>query len=148
MKKNQLTLMAVTFISGIILGVSVLGLYSFTSKNNVVIPMSKEKKIELKEAKTFFKNYYKNAVTPKEALKGFAINTEQLAAFIELMNENPNLTGFRIYFGNDETEGDVSLVVGVNNSGLDETNTIYKVAARSTGPCPTICDESSGVIAN
>lgn len=148
MKKNQLTLMAATFITGIILGVSVLGLYSFTRSNNSLMPLSEKKKIELNEAKASFKKFHNNAKPFKEVFKGYTINKEQLSAFIALLDENPELTGFRIYMGNDNVEGDVSLVVGVNSSGLDETNVIYKTAAQSAGPCPTICDDNSSIIAN
>jgi len=145
MKRNQITLMAVTFISGIILGVSAIGLFSFTSATAVPAALPAVNKISVQDAKTLFRNYFTTAAPMNAAVKGFALNKEQLSALNLLSNENPRLTGFRIYLGKDNSNGNVGIIVGVNSSGLDETSSIYQATAGQSGPCPTICDAASTI---
>jgi hypothetical protein len=144
MKKNQFTLLAITFISGIIIGVSAIGLYSFTFAGPTTLPGSTISKISVQDANTLFRTYYDKTAAVNAVVKGFSITKEHLAALNTLSNENAALTGFRIYMGNDNT-GNVGIVVGINSSGQEATSSIYRVAAGSSGPCPTVCDVSSQI---
>ncbi len=148
MKKNQFTLMAVTFISGIILGVSVLGLISFTGSAVVPAPLPAVTKISVQDANTLFKAYYNTATPTNQVVRGFTINKDELSALNSLSAENPGLAGFRIYLGTDNTSGSVGIIVGVGNTGMDVTTSIYRSAAISSGPCPTICDVNSSITRN
>jgi len=148
MKKNQFILVASTFISGIILGVSVLALFSFTGSGTVPVSVPGINKITTQEANVLFKNYYNKATPTTSVFKGFALNKEQLAALNYLSNENPGITGFRIYMGNDNTTGGVRIIVGVNGLGKDVTSSICQTDAVSSGPCPTICDGASAITSN
>ena len=144
MKKNRLTLTAVTFVSGIILGISVMALVSFTSANPSNPALPGVNKIGLAEAYALFHGYYDNASSTNQVVKGFSISKEQLSAINSLSNENPSLSAFRVYMGYDESAGNVGIVVGVNSTGQDVTNSIYK-ASGGAALCPTICDVASGI---
>lgn len=148
MKRNQITLMTVTFISGLILGISVIGLFAFTNISQVPAPLAGVNKISEQDAKVLFRNYFTTATPMNVPVKGFAISKEQLSALNMLANENPGLTAFRIYLGKDNSAGNVGILVGVNGSGMDVTNTIYRAVAGQSGPCPTICDAASTITSN
>jgi hypothetical protein len=149
MKKNQLTLMAVTFISGAILGIAALGLYSFTTTGpDPAFQVQSLTKISAKDAQTLMKNYLGGAVATSGVVRGFALNKDQLAAMNQLAKENTTLTGFRVYLGYDDNSNSVGIIVGISSSGQDVTSSIYKTAFKGSGPCPTICDGASSLIAN
>lgn len=148
MKKNQLSLMALTFIAGIVIGISAIGLYSFTNRS-VPQPLAPGvDKIGIPEASSLFRTYFENTAPSNEVVRGFAINREQLSALNFLANENPALTGFRLYMGYDSNAGNVGIIVGLNGSGKDETNSIYRTPGAASGPCPTICDGQSAIMGN
>jgi hypothetical protein len=147
MKKNQFTLLAITFISGIFFGISALSLISFTNAGPSPLPGTTVSKISVSDANTLFRAYYDKTAPINAVVKGFSITKEHLEALNNLSNENSALTGFRIYMGNDNN-GNVGIVVGVNSAGSDVTTSIYRVAAGSSGPCPTICDASSPIISH
>jgi hypothetical protein len=145
MKKNQFTLIAATFITGIIIGMSAITLFSFTSSSPVPASTPPVSKISVTDAKVFFKTYYDKTPPVNAVIKGFSITKEHLAALNNLSNENPALTAFRIYMGYDASAGNIGLVVGVDGSGQDITTSIYRAAAGSSGPCPTVCDANSPI---
>jgi len=146
MKKNQIALMAVTFISGIVLGVSSMGLFSFTGTTQVPVFLPAANKITAQEANALARSYYDKAAPVNEVVRGFSVNKEQLSAMNSLLNENGGLSGFRVYLGFDERSGGVGVVVGVDGSGKDVTNSIYRSSSNGSGPCPTICDVNSNII--
>ncbi len=144
MKKNQLRLMAVTFISGIIVGLSAIGLFAFTNAGTAPVSSPEMSKITVLEAQMLYKNYSDKAAPLNEVIKGFAVNKEQLSLLNSLAAENPNLTGYRIYIGRTAT-GSAGIVVGVNSSGQDVTTSIYRSSLLGSGPCPTLCDATSTI---
>ncbi len=148
MKKNQFTLAAVTFVTGIILGATAIGLFSFTN-TSVSAPtlLPAANKISASEAKILFRNYINSAAPTNGVVKGFAITREHLSALNNLASENPGLPAFRVYMGYDQQVGNVGIVVGVNNAGQDVTGSIYK-APGGASPCPTICDGASSITQN
>ena len=146
MKKNQFPLLALTFLSGIILGVSALGLFAFTGAAPAPAPASGINKISVQQANALFKNYINSATASNAVFKAFTLNKDELSALNKLAGENPSLTGFRIYMGTDNTAGRVGIVVGVNSTGADVINSIYSSDAGASGPCPPICDSSSPIM--
>jgi hypothetical protein len=148
MKKDQFTIMTLTFISGIVLGVSAIGLFSFSNPVHPPALLPDVSKISVSEANTLFKNYYQSATPTTTVFKGFALNREELTALNNLLTENSSLSGFRIYMGKDVTSASVGIVVGVNSSGKDVTASIYQSVAVGSGPCPTICDVNSAITVN
>ena len=148
MKKNPVAIIVVAFVAGILLGVSTLGLLSFTGAVTVPAPVQATSKISLQDAQSLFRNYFSKAAPTNAVFKGFALNKAQLGALNSLSAENPNLAGFRIYMGMDNSNASVGIIVGIDNTGKDNMNSIYKASAGPSGPCPTICDGTSGITAN
>jgi hypothetical protein len=141
MKKKSIV-SVVTFVSGVILGVGALVLLSFTG----VVTSQGISKISIQEAQANFNRYYQTATPTNQVIKGFAINKDQLDAMNRLSVENPNLAGFRLYMGLDNNSAAMGIIVGIDNTGKDNTASIYKASASVSGPCPTICDQSSSII--
>lgn len=148
MKKNPVSVIVVAFIAGILLGASAFGLLSFTGAATVPATMQATSKISLQDAQSLFRNYYSKATPTDGVFKGFALNKAELVALNSLSTENPNLAGFRIYMGMDNSNASVGIIVGIDNTGKDYMNSIYKASAGPSGPCPTICDGTSGITAN
>lgn len=147
MKKNQFTLAAITFVTGIILGASLIGIFSFSNAENPPAELPLVNKISSDEANSLFRVYYNNATPTNGIVKGFALTREHLSALNNLANENPGLQAFRVYSGYDQNMGNVGIVVGVNSNGQDALGSIYK-AAGGASPCPTICDGASAITGN
>lgn len=148
MKKNQFTLIAATFLSGIILGVTAISLFAFTGSGVAPASSPAVSKISVQEANVLFKNYFSSASPSNSVFKGFAINRDELAAMNNLVNENAGLAGIRVYMGNDNTLGKVGILVGISNTGADVPTSIYRSPAVASGPCPTICDAASPITVN
>jgi hypothetical protein len=147
MKKNQFTFAAVTFITGIILGASVIGLFSFSNRVSSPALLPGASKISESEANALFRNYYQNATPTNGILKGFTLTREHLSSLNSLASENPGLPAFRVYMGYDQNIGNIGIIVGVNNAGQDVTGAIYKAPGGSS-PCPPICDGASSITRN
>jgi hypothetical protein len=148
MKKSSFAIVMAAFVSGIILGASAIAWFSFTVANPSAAAVQGVSKISVQDARSSFNRYFQAATPLNVVLKGFNINKEQLDALNRLSTENPALTGFRVYMGIDSFSAAVGIVVGVDNLGKDNTNSIYRTSAGSSGPCPTICDQSSGITTN
>jgi hypothetical protein len=147
MKNNSKPVM-IAFVSGLLLGTFVLGLLSFSASPTIPVTLPGASKISIQDARMFFNSYYQKAVPSNERIKGFAVNKEQLSAMNSLSSENPSLNGFRVYMGLDNNSAGVGIVVGIDNTGKDNMNSIYKTSSGGSGPCPTICDLSSSIISN
>ena len=134
----------VTFSAGLLLGLSILVMLSFSKADVIVVGGSK---ISLQDAKAYFNRYYSQAEPNNQVIKGFALNRDQLDAMNRLLAETPSLAGFRIYMGIDNNSATMGIVVGIDNDGKDNSNSIYRTVALASGPCPTICDGSSTITA-
>ncbi len=142
MKMNQFPLLALIFVSGIIISIAALGLLSFTNTNKVPVSNPSFSKISLQEANSLFKGYYNSAHPTDAIVKGYSINRDQLTVLNALPAEIPGFQDSE-YMGYDRNSGSVAIVVGVNSAGQDVTDSIYWSAAIGSGPCPTICDIDS-----
>jgi hypothetical protein len=143
--KNLKSSQFITFLGGILFGTVVLGVISWKSGEITPPLLPVSSKISVQEAQAYFSRYAQSAVPVNQVIKGFAVNKEQLDAMNRLAGENTSLAGFRIYMGLDNNSQPVSVVVGVTNTGNDNSISIYKTASMYSGPCPTICDESSNI---
>jgi hypothetical protein len=133
-----------SFLGGLFLGLTIMISLSFTGKVlNPVPPVAA--KISLQEAQSFTGRYYDQSTPMNKVIKGFAINKEQLDAMNRLSAENSSLAGFRIYMGLDNNNQPLNIVVGTTSQGSDNAVSIYKTASMLSGPCPTICDNSSTI---
>ena len=146
MKINKYFFTSIGFITGIVLGISIFGLLSFTSGPATPAPGSGIIAITPAQANSFFKSYMSGAASFNNVIKGFTVDKAQLEAMNTISRENPNLTGFRIYFGRDNNARKVGIVVGVDNTGMDAVkNSIFDTDSPISSPCPPICDVSSPI---
>lgn len=132
----------IAFVAGILIGVTSLTLVSFSGPSSLPVEMEK---LSVTQANTFLKSYLKSAQSINGPLKAMLIDKDQYSAMNRLLTENPNLAGFRIYMGKDATNAKIGMVVGVNSSGNDLTNTIYRSNGTNLSPCPPICDATSTI---
>ena len=87
-------------------------------------------------------------VDPDEPIEAIYINLDQLEAMRLLLESNPELKGFRLYYGQmgDENKPEpISMVVGVMEQELDELSIIFRTVRTGASLCPTICDASSPI---
>jgi hypothetical protein len=147
MKMNKFAMVSVAFILGAMSVISFLALVSFTGMS---VPMAKSNEVSpilATDANTLLKEYLKTAGTPAKPINGVFLDKQELEAMNRLAGENPNLAGFRIYFGKETSGLLVGLVVGVDDNYSDLTaNSIYKTDSPKTGPCPPVCDKNSTII--
>jgi hypothetical protein len=144
MKRNKYFFTAAGFITGIISGISVMAILAFSSPGTTGTGINP---ITAAEANNYVKSYAAGATPVNQVVKGFMIDRLQLEAMNSLARENNSLAGFRIYLGKDRNARKVSIVVGVDNNGLDAaTNTIYNTESPGSGHCPPVCDNTSPII--
>lgn len=143
MKRNQFTFISFTFLAGILLGATVIGLVAFTNPaSSVPLPLGVNR-ISLQDATTLARTYTSTAPAFNEVVKGFVINKDQLSALNILANENQSLNSFRIYSGTEANGNMVGLILGVDAQGNDVTNGSIYMANGPASPCPPICDLNS-----
>jgi hypothetical protein len=147
MKTNRFFLTALGFLTGMVSGVSIVGLLAFTNGAATPVPAAPIVPVTAAEAHGYFTNYISGATPLNQVVKGFTIDKAQLDAMNSISAENPGLTSFRIYFGKDSRASKVGIVVGVDDAGRDAINgRIYSTEAPKASPCPPICDTSSPII--
>jgi hypothetical protein len=146
MKKNKIALATVPFIIGTIFGISVFAVLSFTGANAPVNPPQQVTTISAVDANALVKRYLSTATAPSTPIKGFYIDLQQLNVMNRLAVVHPEMSGFRIYLGKASDDSEVSIVVGVDNKGIDViTNGIYATTSLRPGPCPPFCDVNSPI---
>ena len=149
MKTNKYFYTALVILTGIISGISIVGLLAFKNAPATSASGSGIAPISATDANQYFKNYIAGATSYNHVIDGLVIDKTQLDAMNAIAQENTSLTGFRIYFGKDNNSNNVAIVVGVNSSGKDAVgNTIYNTASYSTNACPPVCDNTSPIIRN
>jgi hypothetical protein len=147
MKTNRFFLSALVFLTGMVSGVSIIGLLAFTNGASAPAPAVPIVAVSAAEAHGYFTNYMSGATAMNQVIKGFTVDKAQLDAMNSISAANPGLTSFRIYFGRDSRANKVGIVVGVDDAGRDAVNgTIYSTEAPKSSPCPPICDTSSPII--
>jgi hypothetical protein len=147
MKTNKCFVPALGFFAGLVVGISIIGLLAFTNAPVRPAPGAGIIVITVAEAHGFVNNYLKDAAPINQVVKGFTIDKAQLAAMKSLSEENPALTGFRIYFGKDNSAKRVGIVVGVDNAGKDAvTGSILNTESQNLSPCPPVCDVNSPIV--
>jgi hypothetical protein len=147
MKTNKFFFTALGFLTGLTLGISIIGLWAFTSGTATPIAAGGIAPVTTEVAKSYLKNYTATLDPNIQAVKGFTIDKSQLDAMNAISRENPELTAFRIYLGRDNSTRKVGIVIGVDNTGKDALkNTIYSTDAARVSPCPPICDTTSPIV--
>lgn len=147
MKNSKNTLPFFTFSAGILLGMFLIGIYSFTIESPSPNPIPDNSEITLSDAKNMFNRYYDNATSQKERFKGFAVNKEEFR-IMEKLFKNSDVSACRVYLGKDAGNNDVRIVVGTNSNNMDLiAGGIHQAPASHSSPCPTICDAASPITA-
>jgi hypothetical protein len=135
------------FLIGIVMGISIFGLLSFTNGTSVFGFGDTVSTISASEANAYVKNYQLSVESSSNVIKGFTIDKTQLEAMNLIASENASLSGFRIYYGKDNLSKQVGIVVGVDNQGKDAVNlSIYSTSAALSNPCPPVCDSESAIL--
>ncbi|NVO18516.1 MAG: hypothetical protein HXX13_02385 [Bacteroidetes bacterium] len=147
MLKNLTSRTTLIFISGLLVGASAIALLSFTGVVNTPSSTPAYGKTSVQDAQASYRRYASKTSALNDLVKGFALNKEELNAMNSLITENPSLIGFRVYMGLDNSLAPIGIVVGIDNAGKDNLNSIYKTSGSSSGPCPTLCDQTSTIIA-
>jgi hypothetical protein len=144
MKNRKILWLASSFAAGAILGISILGLVSFTSQppqpGDPVIT-----RITSADALTFYQNYIRTATTYTNKLKGFTIERTQLTMMNTILTATPTAAGFRIIFGTNASGTSIAMVCAVDATGADMTGNIYSTTYSRVGPCPPVCDVNSPI---
>ncbi|MBP7400972.1 MAG: hypothetical protein KA954_15380 [Chitinophagales bacterium] len=145
MKKSK----TITFYKRLAIASSLLCVLSvsfiFISASKYNPTPGKYETISITKANTYVKNYMHSATATNAILKGTIIDMDQLDAIDIIRNENPDASSFRIYFAKDSLGADASVIVGVDDSGNDLTNSIYSTSRKTSGVCPPVCDNNGKI---
>ena len=145
--KNKYLFTSMGFLTGLFLGISIIGLFSFTKAPFMSAPGGGIVPISSSDAHNYYKNFQSNATPFNQVINGFTIDKAQLDAMNSISRENPELMAFRIYMGKDNNSKKIAVVVGVDDAGKDAIrNTIFNTAMLNLSPCPPVCDVSSPII--
>lgn len=135
------------FLAGIIFGLTVVGIYSFSVPAGN--PGSGATPVTVAEAHAQFLANKATAVPFNQVLTGFTLDKIQVEAMNNILRENASVSGFRVYLGKDKAGQRTAVVVGVDNSGHDAvSNTIYSTMSLNCNACPPVCDFSSPITVN
>ncbi len=103
------------------------------------------KSVSQEEARTNIRNYRNSAAAADSPVTGLRIEASELESMNNIAAANPNTSAFRMYFAQDSLGTPLSIVVGINDDGLDETETIYSAARTGSNLCPPMCDANSPI---
>ncbi|HMG16628.1 MAG TPA: hypothetical protein VK590_14320 [Saprospiraceae bacterium] len=149
MKTNKNYFNGIGFLLGTLFGVMAMVLVSFNNDTRKLETREGIISITSTQANNYCKNYLTKAENFNQILKGFMVDKAQLLAMNSISSENPGLAGFRIYMGKDSNNAKIGIVVGIDINGRDAVNnSIFNTDSPSSGPCPTVCDNSSPIISD
>ena len=143
MEKPGIITIAISLLSGLVIGGAVVVLYFYA--NGMIearpLPLNAEK-ITQEEAKTLIRQY-KNSNQDKLSFNAIKIDKEQLGAINSLVI-NPEMKSYRVYFGLVRQGDTCCIILGADEKGLNLwESTIYKTRKGTFDPCPPICDNSN-----
>ena len=150
MKTLKLSKSVKSFFTGTLFGIILISSLSFFPQDK--LPPSAAI-ITTSQANNYLKAYllrpFSNVVPPK----GVAIDMDQYTTMGILKAANPNVVAFKIYYGIDENNTNVGIVLGMDVNGKDITNgsasgKVYSVTSKKLAPCPPICDAQSPIQGN
>lgn len=146
MKTSKTTRPFLTFAAGLLFGIFLIGIYSFTIESPDLPNPPDNSQISVDEANSMFFRYYNSSSEINARFKGFSINRDEINAIQALISRDETLDGCRIYLGKNRNNKDVRIVVGVNNNGQDAVASgVYQTQPKNSSPCPTICDGDSPI---
>ena len=124
-------------------GIALVGVYAAGySKGSGMSPIAPET-ISLQDARRYASQYMAgNPASYNNVVKALVVDLDQYQAMTQILNQNPATTAFRIYYGVDDNNKSLRMVVGIKSDGKDNTASIYSTNTWMSGLCPPICDES------
>lgn len=135
------------FFAGLIAGMVTMAALAFTLKPDGVPAKDGIEPISVSQGNAMLKNYLREAQATNMVAKGMVVMKPQFEAMNKLYWENPELTGFRIYFGKDTAGLPKAIVVGIDEGGKDAvTGSLYSTPGDATGLCPRFCDDQSPLV--
>jgi len=146
MKNKKIFWTALPFLAGVIFGISLLGLLSFTGQSTSPGPITVIAKISSGDAFTYSQKYLKNAPPYTSIMKGFTVDLAELTIMNSILAADPSAAGFRFYFGTDASGTGILIICGVDANGGDMAGTIFTAPTHNVGPCPPVCDISKPII--
>lgn len=98
--------------------------------------------VDFEAAKSMITAFKIDSTWQCDSIQGVVIDTLQLIAMNNLLNNGVPFDAYRIYLGYDvNTRTNIANVVGMTNTGEDVfKGDIFKTGLGLTGPCPPTCD--------
>ena len=143
--KNLLIRLGIALLTGITMVVVYSAGYSRGSGMTPTAPET----VSLQDARRYANQYLaSNPASLNNVVKAIVVDIDQYQAMSQILNQNSGTTAFRIYYGIDDNNKSVRMVVGIKSDGRDNTASIYATNAWMSGICPPICDEAGSLNQN
>jgi hypothetical protein len=79
-------------------------------------------------------------------VNALVIDIQQYNAMGEILKNSVETSGFRIYYGLDDNNHPVRIIVGFGPTGRDNLNYLVSTSANLSGLCPPVCDNPGGTL--
>jgi len=138
------------YLSRIVIFTAVLALmatYYIGYTRGKAAPVNAPVSTSVEQARGYFKKYLNTS--PLEfngTVKALVVDMEQYQAMKEILENTSGTEGFRIYYGIDDNNQFVRMVVGISAEGRDKVDYIRTTSTMRSGLCPPICDSPNGVL--
>jgi hypothetical protein len=106
-------------------------------------PADTPQSVSKEAARANIRNFRERPEAVENEVTGIRIEASQLESMNNIKASNPNTSAYRLYFAQDSVGAPLSVVVGVNDDGEDETESIYSTARKGSNLCPPMCDAGS-----
>lgn len=106
-------------------------------------PEDTPQSVSKEAARENIRNFRNRPEAVENEVTGIRIEASQLESMNNIKASNPNTAAYRLYFAQDSVGAPLSVVVGINDDGQDETESIYSTARKGSNLCPPMCDAGS-----
>lgn len=106
-------------------------------------PSDQTKSVSKEAARENIRKYRESTEATESPVTGIRIEAGQLESMNNIRAANPNVSAYRMYFAQDSIGEPLSIVVGINDDGQDNTESIYSTARKGSNLCPPMCDATS-----
>lgn len=135
------------FFAGLIAGIVAMAALAFSLQPAGLPAKDGIDPISVSVGNAMLKSYLREALPTSQVVKGMVVMKPQFEAMNKLYWENPELAGFRIYFGKDTAGFAKAVVVGIDEGGKDAVmGSVYSTPGDATGLCPRFCDDRSPLV--
>ncbi|HRZ43295.1 MAG TPA: hypothetical protein P5228_11405 [Bacteroidales bacterium] len=135
------------FFAGLFAGAALIAAVAFTHQPAGMPAKDGIDPITATQGNAMVKSYLREALPTNLVVKGMVLMKPQFEAMNKLYWENPELSGFRIYFGKDTAGIQKAIVVGIDEAGKDVVSgSVFSTPGDATGLCPRFCDDQSPLV--